>query len=96
MTRADWTDTNERRPESPRSSSCMMSPYAMLSRPGSPYSEMVEPNTWSSARPGTSSFGKRPSQAASSMMGRTLSSTKSPTVSRTSRCSSVSRVSKSR
>ncbi len=26
MTSADWTDTNERSPESPRSSSCVMSP----------------------------------------------------------------------
>ena len=26
MTRADWTDTKERSPESPRSSSCMIRP----------------------------------------------------------------------
>src|SRR5439155_189085 len=36
MTRPDWTDATERRPESPRSSSCMMSPYATWLSPAHP------------------------------------------------------------
>ncbi len=38
ITRAPCTDANERSPESPRSSSCMMIPYATLFRPAQPYS----------------------------------------------------------
>jgi len=61
-----------------------------------PYSAIVDPNRSICAISGTSSLGKRPSQAASSMIGRTLSSTHPRTVSRTRRCSSVRRLSQSR
>src|SRR5258708_2549373 len=57
---------------------------------------MVEPNRFIAAMSGMSSLGKRPSQAASSMMGRTFSSTQDRTVSRTRRCSSVKRLSQAR
>src|SRR5207302_350001 len=62
MTRAPCTDAKERTPESPRSSSCMISPYATLLSPAQPYSSgRLAPNSPSSAIWGTSCLGKRPS-----------------------------------
>ena len=36
MTSPPWTEAKERSPESPRSSSCMISPYATFDRPAQP------------------------------------------------------------
>src|SRR5687768_13205394 len=94
MASAPCTDANERIPESPRSSSCMMRPYATLFSPAHPYSSgRFAPNTPSDAISGTSSFGNFPSTYASPMIGSTRSSTKPRTLSRTARSSSERRVS---
>jgi hypothetical protein len=89
MTRAPCTEQNERTPESPRSSSCMMSPYATLLSPAQPYrSGRLAPKKPSAASCGTIAFGKVPSTYASPITGSTSSSTNRRTVSRTARSSS--------
>src|SRR5204863_4675034 len=57
-------DRSERtHPESPRSSSCMMSPYATWLSPAQPYSSgRLAPNNPSCAIWGTRCFGNRPSR----------------------------------
>ena len=48
-----WTEAVERKPLSQRSSSCMISPYAIWSRPAPPYSSgMYGPNAPISPKPG--------------------------------------------
>ena len=72
----------------------MMSPYATLSRPAQPYSSgRLAPNSPSSAMPGISCLGNRPSMYASPMTGIRCSSTQARTVSRTARSSSLRRLS---
>ncbi len=83
ITSAPCTDTNERRPESPRSSSCMMRPYATGPSPAQPYPSRFAPSRPMAAIPGIRLVGKVPSRKWCSMTGSTFSCTKSRTVSRT-------------
>ena len=91
MTSAPWTEANDRTPLSPRSSSCMMSPYAMLLMPAHPYSwGRLAPNSRSAPSFGTSSLGNSPASHARPIPGTTSRSTSRATVSRVRRSSSVS------
>ena len=59
MTSEPWTEANERSPESPRSSSCMASPYAVADTPAQPYfSGSVAPSRPMPATSGITSVGK--------------------------------------
>src|SRR6476661_662457 len=95
ITSADCTLTNERTPESPRSSSCVTRPYSTFDIPAQPYPFRLAPKKPSSPIGLTSSRGKRPARLPSSMMGMRLSSMNLRAVSRTRRSSSVRSVSKS-
>src|SRR5713226_3561621 len=94
ITSADCTLTNERTPESPRSSSCVTSPYSTFDMPAQPYPFSEAPKNPRSAMGFTSSRGKRPARLHSSMIGTRLSSMKLRAVSRTRRSSSFSNASK--
>src|SRR5215471_10904227 len=87
----DCTLTKLRTPESPRSSSCVISPYSTLPMPAHPYPFSDAPKNPSSAMGLTSSRGKRPARLHSSIIGIRLSSMNWRVVSRTSFSSSVSR-----
>jgi hypothetical protein len=59
MTSDPCTDANERSPESPRSSSCIASPYDTAPTPAQPYSSgSVAPSSPSCAISGITSIGK--------------------------------------
>src|SRR5208282_4261483 len=95
ITSADCTLTNERTPESPRSSSCVTSPYSTFDMPAHPYPFNDAPKNPRSAIGFTSSRGNRSARLHSSMIGTRLSSINLRAVSRTRRSSSSSNVSKS-
>src|SRR5215472_10626687 len=96
ITRALWTETKLRNPESPRSSSCITRPYATFDIPAQPYPSRFAPKKPSSASFGTSSVGKVAARLCFSMIGITCSSTNSRAVFRASNSSSWSKESKSR
>src|SRR5215469_1648560 len=85
----DCTLTKLRTPESPRSSSCVISPYSTLPMPAQPYPLIDAPKKPSSAMGLINSLGKRPARLHSSMMGIRLSSMNWRVVWRTRRSSSV-------
>src|ERR1051326_2088553 len=89
MHNPDCTLTKLRTPESPRSSSCVISPYSTLPIPAQPYPLSDAPKNPRSAMGFTNSRGKRPARLHSSMMGIRLSSMNLRVVSRTSFSSSV-------
>ena len=63
ITSPPCTEAKLRRPESPRSSSCMMSPYATLLSPAQPYvSGRLAPRKPSAPISGISSVGKVPAR----------------------------------
>src|SRR5258705_6268290 len=95
ITRADCTLTNDRTPESPRSSSCVTSPYSTFDMPAQPYPLRLAPKKPRSAIGLTSSRGKRPARLHSSMIGTRLSSMNLRAVSRNKRSSSESSPSES-
>ncbi len=87
----DCTETNERMPESPRSSSWQISPYDTAFMPAQPYSVgSEEPSRPIAAISGTRCFGNSPLSKHSPMIGSTRSSVKRATVSCTMRSSSES------
>src|SRR5438874_9419824 len=96
ITSADWTLTKERTPLSPRSNSCITSPYSTFDIPAQPYPFRLAPKKPSSAIGFTSSRGKRPSRLHSSMIGTRLSSINFRVLSRTRRSSSENSESSSR
>src|SRR5205085_6502273 len=90
ITSADWTLTKERTPLSPRSNSCITSPYSTFDMPAQPYPLRLAPKRPISPIGLTNSRGKRPSRLHSSMMGTRLSSMNLRVLSRTRRSSSES------
>src|SRR6267143_3884696 len=95
ITSAPCTETKLRNPESPRSSSCVINPYATLDIPAQPYPCRFAPKNPNSPSCGTRCFGKTPSRFCFSMMGMISFSTNCRAVCRTSFSSSFSCESKS-
>ncbi len=87
ITSAPCTLAIERSPESPASSSCINSPYAVSLMPGSPYPSRFGAKKPSSPSCEMSSVGNVPSMKCSPMSGLTSFSTNSRAVSMTIRSS---------
>src|SRR6267378_668522 len=95
ITSAPCTETKLRNPESPRSSSCVINPYATLDIPAQPYPCRFAPKNPNSPSCGTRCFGKTPSRFCFSMIGMISFSTNPRAVWRTSFSSSFNCESKS-
>ena len=91
-----WTETKDRNPLSPASSSMQARPYETALIPAHPYPERCIPNRPSEPSSVATSEGNSPRSNHPSMPGRTRSRTNDRTVSRTIRSSSDSSASTSR
>src|SRR6266436_3920195 len=95
ITSAPCTETKLRKPESPRSNSCVINPYATLDIPAQPYPCRLAPKNPSSPSCGIKCFGNVASRLCFSMMGMISFSTNCRAVCRTSFSSSFNCESKS-